>query len=101
MAIRKSSKAVVKTVRKRLSMVPASENAFPYVVFGILFGYFLSKSRATDYDSIVAMFRCREFQLYGVIIVAVAVVSLGLLLLRRSGNKTLSGQAMEVEPLPW
>lgn len=96
MALRKSRSAASKTTRRK-----ASESALPYFVFGILFGYFLSKSRATDYDSIVAMFRLREFQLYGVILVAVATVSLGLFLLRRNGNKTLSGQSMNLEPLKW
>lgn len=87
--------------RRKASRVSSSESPLPYLVFGILFGYFLSKSRATDYDSIVAMFRFQQFQLYGVIIVAVVVVSVGLFLLRRKGNKTLSGQPMEMEPLKW
>lgn len=101
MALRKSRKAAPKLTRRKSSKVSATENAFPYIAFGILFGYFLSKSRATDYDSIVAMFRCREFQLYGVILVAVAVVSLGLFLLRRGGNKDYSGQKLDLEPLKW
>ncbi|HJT24312.1 MAG TPA: hypothetical protein VJ873_07025, partial [bacterium] len=86
MATRKSRPA--KTTRRKTAPSDAV-NAFPFIIFGILFGYFLSKSRATDYDSIVAMFRFQQFQLYGVIIVAVATVSLGLFLLRRNGNKTL------------
>ncbi|SRR5579871_1994208 len=102
MAPRKTRLKAIKTAapRKASKLAPA-ENPIPYLGFGILFGYFLSKSRATDYDSIEAMFLCREFQLYGVIIVSVAVVSLGLFLLRRSGNKAYSGQAVEMEPLTW
>ena len=100
MALRKTRSAA-KTTRRKAAPAAQAGGAFPFIVFGILFGYFLSKSRATDYDSIVAMFRCQQFQLYGVIIVAVATVSLGLFLLRRKGNKTLSGQPMEMEPLKW
>ncbi len=101
MAPRKTRLKTAKTARRKDSKLSPAESPLPYLGFGILFGYFLSKSRATDYDSIVAMFLCREFQLYGVIIVAVAVVSLGLFLLRRSGNKTYSGQRVEMEPLAW
>jgi len=101
MALRKSRPAASKITRRKSPKVSAPESAFPYIAFGILFGYFLSKSRATDYDSIIAMFRCREFQLYGVILVAVAVTSLGLFLLRRGGNKSFSGQKVDLEPLKW
>ena len=88
---RKTSKTSSKT----------SQNPLPYLLFGTLFGYFLSKSRATDYDSIVNMFQCREFQLYGVILTAIAVVSLGLYLLGRSKKQTFSGASLDWEPLKW
>lgn len=97
MAPRKSRPASSKSAGRKA----AAESAFPYILFGLLFGYFLSKSRATDYDSIVAMFRLREFQLYGVLLVAVAVISFGLFLLRRGGNRTVSGRSMEMKPLKW
>jgi uncharacterized membrane protein YedE/YeeE len=100
MAPRKTRSTASKSSRRKTSGL-ALEGPVPYLVFGTLFGYFLSKSRATDYDSIVAMFRCQEFQLYGVIIVAVATVSLGLFLLNRGGNKTFSGTKMDLEPLKW
>lgn len=101
MAIRKSRSKATKAPRRKSSAASVAESPLPYLVFGILFGYFLSKSRATDYDSIVAMFRFQQFQLFGVIIVAVVVTSIGLFLLRRNGNKTLSGQPMEMEALKW
>src|SRR5581483_11317251 len=66
-----------------------------------LFGYFLSKARATDYDTIIDMFQCKEFQLYGVIMTAIAVIALGLFLMRRYGIKTHSGQKLELESLDW
>ena len=52
----------------------SNESVLPYLGFGALFGYFLSKARATDYDTIVDMFMCREFQLYGVIMTAKALL---------------------------
>ncbi len=68
-------------------------------LFGILFGFFLSKARATDYDTVVNMFRFRDFQLYGVIAVAIAVVALGLFLLKKKSIPTLSRQPLDWEPL--
>ncbi len=89
-------------LRKSPSRKKASgENLYVYLAFGALFGYFLSKARATDYDSIMAMFLCREFQLYGVILTAIAVTALGLFLLRRSGRPSLSGRVFDWEPLAW
>lgn len=69
------------------------------IVFGILFGFFLSKARATDYDTVVNMFRFRDFQLYGVIGMAIAVISLGLFLLNKKGIPTLSRKPLDWEPL--
>ena len=79
----------------------SGENLYVYLAFAALFGYFLSKARATDYDSIMAMFLCQEFQLYGVILTAIAVTSLGLFLLRRSGRPSLSGRVFDGQPLAW
>ncbi len=78
-----------------------NESVFPYLGFGALFGYFLSKARATDYDTIVDMFMCREFQLYGVIMTAIAVIALGLFIMKRRGINTYSGQKLDLEPLDW
>jgi uncharacterized protein len=77
------------------------ESKWPYLLFGVLFGYFLSKSRATDYDSIVDMFLCKEFQLYGVIGTAILVTSFGLFLMKRSRKPTFSGTPFEGETLKW
>jgi len=71
----------------------------PYILFGILFGFFLSKARATDYDTVINMFRFRDPQLWGVIAVAVAVISLGLFLLNKKGVPTFSRQPLDWEPL--
>ena len=79
----------------------SNESVVPYLGFGVLFGYFLSKGRATDYDSIVDMFLCKEFQLYGVILTAIAVISLGLWFMRRKNIPTKSGESFDGDPLEW
>ena len=86
---------------KRLFSKSGGESVVPYLAFGTFFGYFLSKSRATDYDTIVNMFLFREFQLYGVIGTAIAVLALGLFLLRRKKIPARSGVTLDLEPLTW
>jgi uncharacterized membrane protein YedE/YeeE len=71
-----SRKATAATKRLRV------ENKWIYLGFGVLFGYFLSKARATDYDTVLDMFLFKDFQLWGVLLVAIAVTALGLFLLR-------------------
>src|SRR5262245_25984475 len=76
-------------------------NRWTYLAFGVLFGYFLSKSRATDYDAILEMFRWKEFQLYGVIGTAIAAIALGLFLLDWKSIPARSGDSLELEKLKW
>jgi len=70
------------------------------LLFGVAFGYFLSKSRATDFDTVLNMFLFTDFQLVGVMAVALAVIALGLFLLRRN-DKSFAKQtdAWENPPL--
>ncbi len=90
----------------------------PHVLFGALFGYLLSKAGATDVDMVTGMFTWKgfkalpvpyggapeaskitfpflEFQLYGVILVAVAVIALGFFLLRLKKVKDRQGGTFE------
>jgi len=109
-----------KTAMKKASSKKNSDSQtkrLPLLGFGALFGYFLSKSGATDYDTIINMFRpqnvhidhspaglsfhLESLQLYGVIGVAIAVIALGLLLLESSGKTTRSGKPLDWEPLKW
>ena len=108
MALKKAAKK--KTIRKisiktgrvkKMAQNSSKDGVFAYLGFGTLFGYFLSKARATDFDSIVDMFLCREFQLYGVILTAIAVISLGLWFMRKKNIPTKSGEAFNGEPLEW
>jgi uncharacterized membrane protein YedE/YeeE len=103
MALKKAAVRTGKTKTSEVKKMASSSkgNKLPYLAFGALFGYFLSKARATDYDTIMDMFLCREFQLYGVIMTAIAVIALGLFLMRRKGIMALSGKPMELEPLAW
>ena len=72
-----------------------------FTLFGALFGFGLSRSRVTDYDAIAGMFRLTDLHLFGVIGAAIAVSALGLWIVRRGGNRTVTGQAVEVRRKPW
>ncbi len=71
-----------------------------FLIFGLIFGFILSRARATDYNTIIDMFRFTDLHIAGVIIVAIAVAAIGLYLLRLSQAKALVGCAIEIQPKP-
>jgi uncharacterized membrane protein YedE/YeeE len=73
--------------------------AWVYVLFGTAFGWVLSRSGAADYNFVQGMFLLTNFQLYGILGVALAVTAPGLWLLGRLG-RTAFGQPLRVKPKP-
>jgi uncharacterized membrane protein YedE/YeeE len=71
-----------------------------FVAFGALFGFLLSRARATDYDAILGMFLLVDLHLFGVIGVAIASAALGLYLERRTRAHTLFGDPICIEKKP-
>jgi uncharacterized membrane protein YedE/YeeE len=67
-----------------------------YVALGTVFGFILSRSGAADYDYIQGMFLFTDFQLYGIMAVAVALSAPGIWLIKRRG-RTLLGQPVSIE----
>lgn len=96
---RKAIEIVLVKKRKKVSTALSLGSVVIFILFGFLFGYFLSKARATDYDAIRDMFLAKEFQLYGVLATAILVVAAGLFLTHRFKKPTLSGKALDWEPL--
>lgn len=70
-----------------------------FVVFGVVFGWTLSRSGAADYDFIQKMFLFQDFQLYGIIGTAVALTAPGLWLIKRRG-RTLTGAVVALGEKP-
>jgi len=70
-----------------------------YLVLGTVFGFFLSRSGAADYNYIQRMFLFEDFQLYGIIGTAVMLTAPGLWLIKR-GGRTALGRPLEVELKP-
>ncbi len=71
-----------------------------YLILGIVFGFILSRSGAADYDFIQGMFLFTEFQLYGIIAVAVLVTAPAISLIKRRGH-TILGQRLTIETKPF
>jgi len=67
-----------------------------YVLFGMVFGFLLSRSGAADYNFIQGMFLFTSFQLYGLMGTAILLTIPGLWLLRRHG-RTASGRPIQIE----
>lgn len=67
-----------------------------YLALGTVFGFILSRSGAADYDFVQGMFLFTEFQLYGILAMAVAVAAPGIWLITRRG-RTLLGRPVTIE----
>ena len=70
-----------------------------FLLFGVVFGWTLSRSGAADYDFIQGMFLFTELQLYGIIGVGVAVALPGILWAKRRG-RALDGSPLSIKPKP-
>ena len=62
---------------------------YPYLLWGGLFGFILSRSGATSFRLINDMFLLKDFHLYGVIGGAIATAMPGMYLLRRLREKNI------------
>jgi hypothetical protein len=72
-----------------------------FTVFGVVFGFVLSRGRVSDYDTIAGMFRLTDLHLFGVIGAAIVTAALGLWLIRQRGSRTITGTPVEVRRKPW
>jgi uncharacterized protein len=70
-----------------------------YLALGAVFGFILSRSGAADYGFIQGMFLFSEFQLYGIIAVAVLVTAPGIWLIKQRG-RTILGRPVSIELKP-
>jgi uncharacterized protein len=60
-----------------------------------------SRGRVSDYDTIAGMFRLTDLDLFGVIGMAIATSGVGLWLIRRRGNGTVTGDPVDVRRKAW
>ena len=68
----------------------------PYLLIGVLFGITATQSQVVSWYRIQEMFRFHSFHMYGVILSAVAVATLGILAIRRGRARDLVGATIEI-----
>jgi len=69
---------------------------FGFLLFGILFGFTLSRVGASEYDLIVGMFIGQDYKLVGVIITAIVVGAIGMQVLKRFSRPVISGEPLKI-----
>ena len=67
-----------------------------FLLFGIFFGFTLSRVGASDYDLIVGMFLGQDYTLVGVLIVAIIVGIIGMQVLKRYAQPVKSGEPLKI-----
>ncbi len=70
------------------------------LLLGMIFGFTLTQVRASEYDMIHGMFVGTDLKIAWVILTAIAVGAMGMRILRLTGNKTVSGQAVKISLKP-
>lgn len=70
------------------------------IVWGIVFGFVLSRAGATDYDAIAQMFRLQDLHLAGVIGFSVALSALAFALVRRFRLRAFDGKPISLAKKP-
>ncbi len=78
--------------------LPTVTNLVPYLLLGVLFGVTATQSQIISWYRIQEMFRFHSFHMYGVIVSAVAVASVGVALVKRRVGTDLAGDPIEVPP---
>jgi len=67
-----------------------------YMLVGIVFGLALTKGEAISWFRIQEMFHLQSFHMYGIFMTAVPVGALSLIIMRRLGTKTFTGEPIEM-----
>ena len=62
-----------------------------YLLVGFIFGIVLTKSEAVSWYRIYEMFQFQSFHMYGIIMVAIAVGSIGIQIIKRKQLKDIKG----------
>jgi uncharacterized membrane protein YedE/YeeE len=70
-------------------------------IAGILFGIILVKAEVISWFRIQEMFRLESFHMYGVIGSAIFTAMLGVLLIRKMGWRSMSGEEIVVRKKPF
>lgn len=71
-----------------------------FLLFGILFGVVMTKGEIISWYRIHEMFRFESIHMYGIIGVAVIVGAIGYFIIKKMGNKALTGEEINLRIIP-
>lgn len=71
-------------------------NYLKYLFVGFIFGIVLTKSEAVSWYRIYEMFQFQSFHMYGIIMVAIGVGTIGVQYMKRSGLKNSKGEPIVI-----
>ncbi|MFP4172657.1 MAG: DUF6691 family protein [Candidatus Hydrogenedentota bacterium] len=69
-----------------------------YLIFGVLFGFVLTKAEVISWFRIQEMFRFQDFHMYGVIGMAVVVGMISVQIIKRFNVKDIHGDPITIPP---
>lgn len=67
-----------------------------YIIVGFVFGIVLTKSEAVSWYRIYEMFQFQSFHMYGIIMTAIAVGTVGIQIIKRNKLKNIKGQPISI-----
>jgi hypothetical protein len=76
-------------------------DALIYLGMGVFFGIVLIKSEVVSWFRIQEMFRFQAFHMYGIIGSAVVIAALSIQIIKRTGARTIRGEAIQIKDKPW
>ncbi|MNK15871.1 hypothetical protein D3C87_340250 [compost metagenome] len=67
-----------------------------FLLVGVVFGIVLTKSEAVSWYRIYEMFHFQSFHMFGIIMTAVVVGTIGLQIIKRNNIKDISGEPISI-----
>lgn len=71
-------------------------NFIKYILVGFVFGIVLTKSEAVSWYRIYEMFQFQSFHMYGIIMVAIGVGTIGVQYMKRNKVKDITGKPIAI-----
>lgn len=71
-------------------------NFLKYILVGFVFGIVLTKSEAVSWYRIYEMFQFQSFHMYGIIMVAIGVGTIGVQYIKRNKVKDINGEPIVI-----
>ncbi len=71
---------------------------FKFIVVGFIFGIILTKSEAVSWYRIYEMFLFQSFHMYGIIMVAIVIGTIGIQIIKKYNIKDITNTPIVIQP---